>query len=232
MEPHLGTIGRSLCLDGEIAFAIHADGGELQLIPASTVTVLGGPDRRDWIFQLTLPGPSNTITEILPADRVLFLTYAVQKSAPWKGLSPIAQSATTKALLQNLDLRLAEEVGAGVGSVIAVPNAKTTTVLQRELRALAGKLALVQTTQSGYGAGAGASPRRDFESQRIGGNPPVSSVQLRRQTEESILAAAGVPPSVLGGGSEAGSKEALRTFVYAVLGSDHARLGQGHIRTL
>ena len=91
VEPHLGRIGRSLCLMGEIVFEISTDGG-LALIPAQTVTVMGNPNPSSWFYTLTLPGPSAVLTRDLPADRVLHLMYTPSRNSPWIGESPIANS--------------------------------------------------------------------------------------------------------------------------------------------
>ena len=75
LAPHLGLIGRQLVTAGEIVFEIVVDGG-FSLRPAHTVSVFGGTDPESWTYQLTLAGPSESITRTLPAGRVLHLTYS------------------------------------------------------------------------------------------------------------------------------------------------------------
>ena len=77
---------------------------------------------------------------------VLHLFYARGPLNPWKGVSPIEASQTTRALLDNMERRLAEELGAAVGSVITVPNIESTSQLQADLRGLHGEVTLVETT--------------------------------------------------------------------------------------
>ena len=55
LKLHLSTIGRRLVTSGEIVFALDFSGG-LTFLPASTVTVKGGPNPRSWVYELTLPG--------------------------------------------------------------------------------------------------------------------------------------------------------------------------------
>ena len=112
---------------------------------------------------------------------------------PWRGISPIEASQTTRKLLDNLELRLAQELGGAVGAVVPVPNVQSTTKLQEDLRAMKGNLTLVETTAAGYGAGATGAPQQDFKVQRIGADPPATIPTLRRQVEQSILAACGLP---------------------------------------
>lgn len=219
ITPHLGTIGRAMVTTGEIAFAIDTEGDMLTLIPATSVDVAGGPNPASWTYDLTLPGPTNTVSRTLPADRVLHLMYTPSRVSPWQGISPIEASGTTKNLLANIEKRLAEEFGAthGNGQLIAVPNLEASGKLQADLRALKGKLALVQSTATNWGDGSTSAPVSDFKPQRIGAMPPEATVKLRREVEQSILAAAGVPVSALGGSSDSGAREGIRQFTYATI---------------
>lgn len=177
IQPHLGFIGRSLVQRGEAIFHIDTEDG-LTLLPALTATVDGGPNPRSWSYELTLPGPSETITRTVAADRVLHLTYATSAANPWKGISPVEASGTTRKLIDNLEKRLAEEAGESVGYLIPVPNVNSTAQLQTDIRGLKGEVALVQSVNTGWGEGQGGVPTGDFQPRRIGANIPPSSVQL------------------------------------------------------
>ena len=103
LKLHLGYIGRQLVTSGEIVFALDFSGG-LTFLPASTVTVQGGPNPRTWMYELTLPGPSSTLTrKRVSAESILHITYARSPSTPWQGVGPIEASRTTRQLLDNLD---------------------------------------------------------------------------------------------------------------------------------
>ena len=216
LRPHLGFIGRSMIDQGEAVFAISFD-GQLTLTAASTVTVTGGADPRGWVYRLTLPGPSETITRTLAADRVLHLQYARAAERPWRGVSPLVASGTTKKLLDNLEHRLAQETGAAVGAIVPVPNVSVTSQLQSDIRGLKGEITLVETTAQAYGAGATGAPPADWQIRRIGADPPDVLSKLRRETEESILAACGVPITVLAGGQGTAAREAFRQFLHLTI---------------
>ena len=216
LSPHLGRIGRGLCKAGEVVFEIATEGG-LSLIPASTWTVMGNPNPASWMYTLTLPAPSAVLTRELPADRVLHLMYTPSKNSPWIGESPISNSKTTLELLSNMEKRLAEEVNQAVGAVIPVPNIEQAGGLLASLRNLAGRLELVESTNQGWGTGQQGIPTGDFAPRRLGGTPPETTVDLRRQTEQSILSAAGVPVTVLGGSTDAASREGLRQFLHVTI---------------
>lgn len=217
LAPQLGFIGRALVEQGEAIFALDFSDG-LTLLPASGATISGGPNPASWTYELTLSGPSSTLTQRpLSSDAVLHLFYARGARNPWRGVSPIEASQTTKKLLENLELRLAQEAGAAVGHVIPVPNVESTVQLQADLRAMRGQISLVETTAQGYGAGATGAPGTDYQPRRIGANPPASLPELRRQAEQSILAACGVPVSVLGGADASGAREAYRQFLHLTI---------------
>ena len=72
----LASIGRGLMLPGETVFEIVVVDGELQLQPAGTWNVAGGPLRSSWVYELTLSGPSGTETRTLAESRVVHLQYA------------------------------------------------------------------------------------------------------------------------------------------------------------
>ena len=218
LTPHLGFIGRSLVTRGEAIFALDFSNDGFTLLPATSATISGGPNPASWKYELSLAGPSTTQTRrALTSDAVLNLRYAHGPKSPWAGVSPIEASGTTQKLLDSLELRLAQEAGGSVGSVIPVPNVSSTAQLQTDLRAMAGQVTLVETTSAAYGAGAAAAPQSDYQVRRIGADPPATLPILRRQVEQSVLAACGVPVSVLGGADASASREGYRQFLFGTI---------------
>ena len=176
-KPHLGLIGRELVKTGQVVFELAIDGERVRLIPASTVNVTGGSDPSTWRYELTLAGPSGSTTRRLPADRVLHLFYAKSAAQPWRGISPIEASGTTKKLLDNLEKRLAQETGEAVGHLLPVPNVESTSQLQDDIRALKGQVTLVETTAQSWGAGATGSPQTDYGLKAGRGGPSGRSAR-------------------------------------------------------
>ena len=95
-------VGRALIRHGQIVFMIRTSKGSLELLPAQTHDVfggperagweyrltLGGPERAGWEYRLTLGGPSETATfEDVPFSSVIHAKYAIDPSQPWRGLS-------------------------------------------------------------------------------------------------------------------------------------------------
>ena len=61
---------------------------------------------------------------------------------------------------------------------------------------------LVETTAEGYGEGRASAPQRDWDPRRLGANPPQSLAQIRQDTFDALLAAAGTPPGLMNGGAD------------------------------
>ena len=213
LTPWLGTIGRAMVTTGDIHFAIDVEDG-LSLALASTATVSGGYSPEGWGFELTLPGPSTSITRTYRADRVLHLQYAQSRSAPWRGISPLEHSGTTKTLLQTIEYKLAQEFGASQGHLLPVPNIQAATQLQIDINNLKGETKLVESSNQSWGAGNQGVPTGDHQTRRIGAEVPDSSIVLRRQVEETVLAACGIPQSVLTGGDGTSAREGARLLLF------------------
>ena len=217
LTPWLGTIGRAMVRTGEIVFAIDANEYGLALALASTATVSGSYSPEQWMYELTLAGPSRTITRTYGADRVLHLQYAQSRSSPWRGISPLEESGTTKTLLQTIETKLAQEFGASQGHLLPVPNIQAASQLQLDIDSLRGETKLVETSNQSWGAGNQGVPTGDHQTRRIGAEVPDSTVMLRRQVEESVLGACGIPQSVLTGGDGTSPLPGPRLFLYGTV---------------
>ena len=215
--PVLARIGRSLLSRGQAVFEIAVTGGRLRLVPASTWDVTGGADPATWTWDVDIPGPSGTVTRSLSSDRILNLTYSEDSARPWVGLGPLQLSKTTVDLMSNIETRLRQEMGQAVGNVIPLPNVNSATQLQADLRALNGELSLVESTSGGWGEGSQGAPESDWQPRRLGGNPPQSVDVIRSHVAQSILAAAGVPISLIAGGDGALAREGWRQFMLGTL---------------
>ena len=82
--------------------------------------------------------------------------------------------------------------------------AATSRNLANQLKALAGKLFITETTKGGWGAGQHAAPRRDYETTRLGANFARRAwASLRGDVKADIFGAYGIPSSVHGTGGSA-----------------------------
>ena len=147
----LGLVGRSLVSPGDLVLELEVEEGELVLQPVGTWSVVGGPTRSSWVYEATQHGPSGSFSRTLDGSRVVHLQYSYRPSRPWHGRGPLAESATTVALAKMLELRLHQEAGARVGTLLPVPSVDAG--LQTDINALSGKAVLVRSTSGNWDQG-------------------------------------------------------------------------------
>ena len=195
----LGYIGRYLLLRGEVLFEVGVGPRGVTLTPAQHWTVTGGIDPSTWTYSATFQSPSTSVTRILPAGRVLHLMYSQSHHAPWLGVGPLNEAGLTQSMITQIETALAQEAGTARGYAIPIPDTKQAGKLTTELRSSKGALNLVPSVASdaAWGAGQESKPADDWVSKRFGMMPPQSMVELRSRSELSILAAAGVPVTIM-----------------------------------
>ena len=216
----LASMARRLLTGGEWLGAIEVDpAGAVELREAVSWDVRGGPAPGGWRYTVTTSGPSSSVTEVMPAAGVVHVRYATRPGEPWRGRSPLSMSEDTRALAAGLELRLGEELAGPVGQIIALPQdagadgggegegagegaggdgagADPLAPLRRELGALGGRLALVETVAGGWGEGRAAAPSSDWTVRRLGADPPAALGLLRAAVEATVLGLLGIPPGL------------------------------------
>ena len=212
------SIGRALIQKGEY-ICFNLDG---KLMTASSATVRGGPEEEDWKYEITVSGPSRTLTYKLNSSDVYHFKYSEDILTPWVGVPPIAWASDTANMAGLNEKRMAEESGAMVGYVVPVPEVPQTTTdtqsfdeLKTEIANLRGGLALVESVLHGWSEGRQGNPNSEWEARRLGANPPQSLIALRTEVIKNLVAACGVPPTlVFEGGDAQSNREAWRQFLH------------------
>ena len=207
----LALIGRLLVFPGQSLFEIVVDGG-ITLRPVSQVSISGGPSPESWMYEVELAGPSVSETKTLPASAVVHIKPMVDPARPWQGVSPIADAGVTVDGAAALENSLKHESGTAVGQVIASPPGKKTT-LQNDLRALRGRLSLVDSMASGWEQGSSQGVPSDYKAQRLGPVFSENEGAIRDSLSAGILAACGIPVSVLGRSDGTLARESFRQFI-------------------
>lgn len=223
----LGSVGRGLIRAGEVVYRIDVEDGVPSLIPASSWQVRGGPDPGSWRYHLTEEGPTRTRTRVAASDEVVHFVYAHDPARPWQGRSPLSYASGTSDLLAEIERALADEVKGPRGSLVPIPEggvAQTDEdqgtseldVLSTKIARLDGGLMLVESGVGGWGdpAAGTRSGAADLSPRRVGANPPASTVSLRSEAAVAVLAACGVPPSIIEGADASGQREGLRRFLH------------------
>ena len=213
----LELVGRSLIRRGELVFLIDTTAGKLRLIPAETHDVTGGPFPDEWEYRLTLGGPSRTATyDVVPAASVLHFRYAVDPSRPWRGNSPLQVAALAGKLSAETVRALADESSGPVGRLLGIPtdgDHATVSALKTDIASARGRTAIVE----GGDWGAAGDAKVSLKSERFGGEPPASLVQLVDISSREIYTACGFNAALSGGSSSAGVREAWRLALFGVL---------------
>ena len=102
---------------------IDTTAGRLQLLPAETWDVTGGPYPDTWTYRLTLAGPSRTQSySVVPAASVLHFQYSVDAATPWRGSGPIQVATLAGRLSSATSNALADEAGGPVGRLLGIPS--------------------------------------------------------------------------------------------------------------
>ena len=223
-------IGRALIRQSQIVFLIDTSAGRLQLIPAQTHDVEGGPFPSEWEYRVTLGGPSRTHTvDFVPAQSVLHFRYACDPSTPWRGHGPLDVAALSGKLSAETVNQLADEASGPVGRLLGIPSdGEDSTVqgLKQDIAKARGRTALMEVGDWGD---AGVA-RVDLQSRRFGAEPPASLVELADYASREVMSACGYNANLFGAGQAAALREAWRLALFGVL-APLGRLVQAEIRS-
>ena len=226
----LALAARSLLLRGESVWWVSRGSG---LLPVSSHDVTGksaSPDR--WQYRISMATPSTTITKNVSAGSIVHFRVGADRSAPWRGCSPLANASATRGLLERIEKSLTDEHKTPVARVVGVPDPESSQEVANQIAAGGGRVLLGEQAEAGI-PGGGVNARSDWSPDRFGPEPETGSVTLRADVERSILAAAGVPSELVipsSGGGDA--RESWRRFLYstiapigAIMSSELARIG-------
>lgn len=212
-------LGRALIRAGEAVYSTRG----LRFTPAADWDVHGNPDPASWTYRLHLAGPDGEHhTDGVAAADVLHFRWATDPARPWRGVSPIEAAALSGRLSANTVNALAGESGQAHGSVLPMPvdgEDPTVEPLKRDLKALAGGLALVESQATGsWPADNRQLPGgQDWTPRRIGANPPAPLVELAAHASREIMVACGVSPALFDPSAATSLREAWRQFLFGTV---------------
>lgn len=224
----LATMAHTLCRDGDSLHLLALGGGRFRLRDVEGWDVYGGPDPATWTYRCDLAGPTATAERVLPAAGVVHLRLFPDPRRPWEGRGPMQWASDGAALAGNLELRLREEAGGPVGSVLPTPRlpkrpgdtdeTAPLAALQGDLAQARGRLLAVETMAAGMGEGRVNAPGGDWMTKRFGPDPPAPLVSLRSDAAVAVLSAAGVPPTLAQANSDGtAQRESWRRFLFGTI---------------
>ena len=198
-------VGRSLIRQGEAIFLIDTTAGRLQLLPAETHDVDGGPYPDEWEYRLTLGGPSRTFTyPLVPASSVLHFRYSVEPSRPWHGQGPLEVATLAGRLSAEVINVLADESSGPIGRLLGLPidgEDDTVALLKRDMATARGGLAAIESS---------ADFESSLDTKRYGPMPPQPLVNLAEIASREVYAACGLNAALWATGPGASVREAWR----------------------
>ena len=231
----LAMVARALIRRGEYVAVLDAMPGRgLDIYPAATWDVRGGPSEADWWYRCDLAGPSGAVSRTLPSAAVIHVRYAVDPARAWRGISPLEWARATGTLAGNLEHRLGEEAGAPTGAYLPLPRADgddpddendPLSDIRADIRKAGGSQVLVETTSAAYGEGRGGAPMTDWKPNRFGANPPAVLETLRSSVGQAVIAATGVPVALVSTADGTSQRESWRRFVHGPVAALGAIVG-------
>ena len=216
----LAQVGRDLIRAGDSLHVIDvAAGGAVTLIPCSAWHFEGGGHPDSWTVRATYYGPSSSVTRYLPYAGVIFLPWGSTPGQPYVGVGPLGWAHTTARLQSEAERSLADEMAGPLAQLIAIPQDggdegadDNLALLKADIRTARGRALLLETVSSGWGEGRSAAPSRDWQSNRLGPQPPESMATIRKDTFSAVLAACGTPPSLFLDSDGTSQREGLRRW--------------------
>ena len=213
-RPALALAGRALALRGEAVFAL-AD----PLAPVSGHDIAGSADPASWAYRIDLAGPSRTSSRFLPADAVLHFRQNVDPSRPWKGRPAHGIAAATALTAAAAEKSAYGEAKFPISKLIPLVNpvnAGQRDQVQGAWGAELGKGGIFPMPVAGGHRDSGRISRPTVET--IHPDPSSGHIALRSGAANELLAAMGVPPSLIDPAADGTSRrEAYRLFAHACL---------------
>ena len=210
-------IGRSLVAYGESVSLIEVVNGRLRLIPAFTWDVQGGSDEDDWVYDLSLPGPTRQRDIVVEGRSVFHVRIGATAVEPWRGLSPLETAYRTILAAASAESSMGNEANRPGGQLVAVPDATPDQMALLQQAIDAGDAAVVSPQ---------AQPHGQMASVRVGSALDPTADAFRNRLVAELAAAVGVPSVMIQGGPGASSREALRQFASVTLEPMAARIGE------
>ena len=216
----LSTIGRALMRAGESVHAIDVGpDGAVRLRPVGQWDVTGDVTEESWTYRVTLNGPTMTRTRQVPAAGLIHCRYEVDPDRPWRGVGPLQSASLAGRLSAETAAALADSEGGPRGSLLPLPvdgNDPTVGPLKADLRTLAGKLAFVESTNVMHAGAPGSAPRSDWQTSRVGADPPRAEVELFTRSGLEVVNACGCA-GLFDSTAANAAREAFRRFLHATV---------------
>ena len=217
----LAAIGRRLGERGQFVADFYLDDSNRPGIREahSWLVQSQGLDRESWLWRLDLGAPNGSRSVVRQSARVVNICYDRSRVNPSCGLGPLQLAAQSSVFVATLERAMAQEADGDIGRIVPLPvGASGDEDLKTALGAAKGKTLLPETTADGYQQGGHASPRKDWEPQRIGPEYSGAEVDAHKQGNMMMCGLYGVHPTLLAIPSQGqAQREAYRYLRFSTL---------------
>ena len=176
------------------------------------------PDPMSWMYNCTSFGPTDSRHEIIPAASVVHCRYAVDSARSWLGVAPWAWAGTSSKAIAALDRLVADEASSPFGNLLGVPEQPDKlTEFRNDLKIAKGRTLVMEYSGDWQDTGQGNRQPSKLEHLRYGMDRGQID-PLRTAVGRDVLAACGVPPTLLVANSDGtAQREAYRRFLHTSL---------------
>ena len=213
----MASVARDVVVRGE-ALLVQVSGA---MVRASHWEIRGATaDENRWQYRAQVSAPDGMAIVTRRGNDVAHPRYSSDAERPWFGIAPMERATAAGALAGAAEKRIGEEAAASVGHLLPIPRAgddDDVDALKQDLGQLRGKTAIVETTQAGWGEGRAAAPQSDYKPQRIGANWPSTAPMIYSASQQTVLAALGVPVELLTVADGTGQREAWRRCLHGTI---------------
>ena len=165
--------------------------------------------------------PRTTTLDQVPSEGMVHIRLQSDPSQPWRGVSPLSSAAIAGRLSAETAQALADEASGPRGMLLPTPvdgADPTITTLKSDLKSLRGKVALVESTSSGWAAdGSQQRPKGDWEARRLGAAPGAALIAQAEMASREVYSACGIPLSVVTEAEGTGQREGYRRLMHSTI---------------
>ena len=218
----LSAIARSLIRRGESLHLIDVSSDGLRLRECGSWDVRGPADESAWSYRITMSGPSESPSRIVPGSQVVHCRYATAPQRPWKGVAPLTWANGTAKLHGALEDGMLSESSTPVITFLPLQDVAPTELdsLRTNIEAARQKrrrgLVMPVVSATSGSTRSQQRPLSDWQPRPIGPRQNDGSVSLRDDTSISVLSACGIPPSLAIANSDGtAQRESFRRFLHS-----------------
>ena len=211
-------IGRSLLRRGDSVFYLDTSDG-LNLLPAQTHSIAGGPMPSGWVDDISLAGPGELKTlRPVRADGVLHFRYGCDVETPWRGNAPLGVARGIGDLVAEVTTYLTQESGKPRGGFIGTPKDgedETIDQLRADAAGAKGQLLFVESQDEEWEGGGKATG--GWNVKHFGPSIGQGMVETAKMARSEALAALGVHEALFSAADSAALREAWRLALFSLI---------------